>query len=87
MSISAERLVDAIEAGIGEIDDSGGSVCFEARELVEDWGRLWARIAGRETRVLALTVFGQIRHTDYGIKDEVVTRLGPHEQKRPDERT
>jgi hypothetical protein len=54
-------------------DDSDGAIGDVYREAIEDWGRVWCRIPGRQPEALAATVLQEFRDDDYGIKGGIIT--------------
>ena len=53
-------------------DDSDGAIGDMYREAIDDWGRAWCRILGRQPEALAATVLHEFRDDDYGIKDGII---------------
>ena len=71
----ADLLADLIHTSdevFERADDSDGAIGDVYREAIEDWGRAWCRIAGRQPEALAASVLHEFRDDDYGIKDGII---------------
>ncbi|MCW2241787.1 DUF6880 family protein [Azospirillum canadense] len=76
---AAERMVDFLNLSdtlYERVDDGAGTVAV-FRRAVEDLGRLWAQLPAVDPEALARLALALLRSNEYGVKDGVVSALGP----------
>lgn len=67
-----EQLVDLGDFLFETSDDSDGEISGALRTVVEDWGRAWAQVVGRDPDTVAEIVFDAFTEDEYGVLDEAI---------------